>query len=123
MPLTSTTSPDLVRALDSALASDVFDTRTLVPESSLDNDLARACDLARDLARRSLAQQVNASGADLSALEIERIEILEGVTWTDQTRWPAGIKELVRETSEEIGDGVYQVRTGDTPDRSYVPLM
>ena len=55
-------------------------------------------------------------------MEIERVEILEGVTWTDQTRWPPGIKELVWEASEEIGDGVYQVRTGDTPDRSYVPL-
>ena len=141
----------LTRASAHDLASDVSDARALVltlasalggastrslalalgRASALDRDyplkladiLASAYKLASDLARGLVAQQVNAAGADLSGMEIERVEILEGVTWTDQTRWPPGIKELVREASEEIGDGVYQVRTGDTPDRSYVTLM
>jgi hypothetical protein len=115
------TAGDLASNLVRVLADNIHDARALV--HALSRTLTRARDLSSAFAHELLAQQVNAAGADLSALKIERVEILEGVTWTDQTRWPPRIKELVQEASEEIGDGVYQVRTGDAPDRSYVPSM
>jgi hypothetical protein len=129
---------DVVAALDLAhrdltslgLARLARTRRDLTREVILALDLAR--DLARDLAdglaatharaqhlvRSVDAQQVDASGADLSEVRIEQLDVLNGTIWTDQTIWPTGIEDQVRTHSEEIRPGVYQVRCGNEPDHS-----
>jgi hypothetical protein len=118
---------DLVRTLDGALAH----VRTLRHERSdrkqvgvldrrlvraLSHHLDRALDLVRALIRGIGAQPVDASGADLSGVEIDDLDVLNGVIWTGQTIWPPGVREQVRDNSEEIRPGVYQVRTGKAYD-------
>jgi hypothetical protein len=106
------------RALD--LASDLASVRDLASTLDLDlaRDLAHASTLAHDLARNLQTQQVDASGADLSDLEIGHMDALNGIIWTPQTTWPSNIAEQVRAQSEEIKPGVYQIRAGKTPDHS-----
>jgi hypothetical protein len=68
--------------------------------------------------RSIAALRVDASGADLSRLVIMDLAILDGVFWTQQTRWPASIADKVREKSDEIDYNKFRVRIGETPDRS-----
>ena len=80
----------------------------------LDRESGRADTLARELS----AQEVDASGADLSGMAIEDLDVLEGVIWTRQTVWPPDIADHVRACSRLIRPGVYQVGQGnDDPDR------
>jgi hypothetical protein len=101
---------DLDRTLNSALNLDITRASTFV--SGLVRWLDRAVSLARDAALGLRAEQVDASGADLSDVEVGDIEALDGVVWTRQTIWPPGIARQVEAHSEEIGDGVYRVRLG-----------
>lgn len=74
--------------------------------------LDRALSLAGKAALTLRAEEVDASGADLSDVEVGDIETLDGVVWTRETIWPAGIVGQVEAHSVEIGDGVYRVRLG-----------
>ncbi|WP_165964554.1 hypothetical protein [Actinomadura sp. KC216] len=57
------------------------------------------------------------SGVNLSHLKDMDLEALAGAVWTRATTWPTtGIRELVEQHSEEIGDGVFQVRRGTEHD-------
>lgn len=127
---------DLARDLDSALARDLDSARALPLAIARARDLARALGREYDLASirnlsgslRNLIQsalgwadelvgmlyetEVNASGADLSALELADMSVLQGVVWTEETTWPAGVREQVRLRSREIRPGVYQVGGG-----------
>ena len=79
--------------------------------------LGRAPDLARELARDLDAQQVDASGADLSDLEIRHLDVLDRIIWTRQTTWPSRVADQVEARSVEIRPGVYQIHFGNTSDR------
>ncbi len=77
-------------------------------DSDLDRAYAKACDLDHNLQM----QPVDASGADLSDLEIEDVEVLNGIIWTHETTWPSNIAGPVHARSEEVQPGVYQIRIG-----------
>ena len=55
---------------------------------------------------------VDASGADLSGLNLTDMSVLEGVVWTEETKWPSGVRDQVRLRSREIRVRVYQVCGG-----------
>jgi hypothetical protein len=107
---------DLTRARD--LVHDVALTRDLTSDLNrlLNRLLNRACDLSCDLADLP----VNASGADLTGLNLSAQAMLngalDGVTWDEGTRWPPSLRGWVAERSEEITAGVYQVRGGTERD-------
>lgn len=105
-------TPVLVDVLDALRA--MIDDRYLdhVDVHALVSQLDLSAGRARRTAADSRAQPVDASGADLSDLEIGDIDALDGVVWTRQTSWPPGIARQVEEHSEEIGDGVYRMRLG-----------
>lgn len=52
---------------------------------------------------------VDASGADLSALEVSGLRALDGVTWTRETTWPPAIAARVQAHSAELQPGVYTI--------------
>jgi hypothetical protein len=95
---------DLVRDLDLALA--------------LDRDLARDLARARYLIGDCLeGVEIDASGADLADLELSTsslAEVLAGVVWDEDTRWPPNLRESILAQSEQIRPGVYRVRGGGT---------
>jgi hypothetical protein len=93
---------------------------------NLARDLALTIDIARkiasDFAREVHTLQIDASGVDLTEVDITNAAVLDGVIWDEETRWPPGVRDSVEPpVSEEIWPGVYRVRTGDAPDRSHVP--
>ena len=100
---------------DPNLVSDLI--RDLNLGRELISELGSASDLARDLARDLDAQQVDASGADLSGLEIRHLDVLDQIIWTRQTTWPPRIADQIEARSEEIRPGVYQIHFGNTSDR------
>jgi hypothetical protein len=61
---------------------------------------------------------IEASGVDLSTLNLSEVDMLDGVRWTraaahiGDTIWPPGFIVRVLEISEQIAPGVYQVRLG-----------
>jgi hypothetical protein len=119
--LASVLARDLGEIADKVKAARDFvrDIRLLDPRLALQlvGDIDYARDLARALWKAVAAYQVDASGADLSAIEIRDLHDLDGVIWTDQTTWPPGIASEVRVHSDEIRPGIYQVRLGDAPAR------
>jgi hypothetical protein len=68
--------------------------------------------LARKLARNLDMQQVDASNADLSGMEIRNLDALDGIIWTRQTAWPPNIADQVRAHSDEVRPDVYQICLG-----------
>jgi|tagenome__1003787_1003787.scaffolds.fasta_scaffold20893515_2 hypothetical protein len=52
----------------------------------------------------------DASGADLSGLDLHRLDALHGVTWTRATTWPPAIAEQVRVHSAEEEPGRLRIR-------------
>ena len=121
---------DLARDLDPALARELALARARVRElaciSELAGDLARNLDRARarvrELARALEREEMEASGADLSHLHIEDLDVLIGAVWNSQTTWPPDIADQVRARSREISAGVYQVHRGgrDLSDLTHV---
>lgn len=70
------------------------------------------------------AAEVDASGVDVSAIDLADMSVLEGVVWTEETTWPDGVREQVQPPqSDEIRPGVYQVRRGSGRDLSRVTAV
>jgi hypothetical protein len=94
------------RARDLAMAKDVAD------------GLERAFTILMELLRELDAVQVDASGSDLSRLDLSDLDVLVGVIWTQETKWPLDKVERIRAQSEEIHPGVYRVggSSGDPAD-------
>jgi hypothetical protein len=84
----------------------------------LDRHLQSALSCAEELAVRLHAGEVDASGADLAALDLTDMSVLEGIMWTEETTWPPGVHEQVQLRSREIRPGVYQVQGGSERDPS-----
>ncbi|NBH12130.1 hypothetical protein [Amycolatopsis sp. SID8362] len=53
----------------------------------------------------------NVSGADLSYVDLRGIP-LEGLRWSEATRWPFEWYEQIRRDSIELGPGRYEIRQG-----------
>ena len=77
----------------------------------LTDDLETAEHVVRRLLSALMAVRLDASSADLSGLELGMGDLgaLEGVIWTETTRWPVALFEIIQGNSERIGDGVYQI--------------
>lgn len=84
----------------------------------LDGQLQGALDWAEELIGLLHAGEVDASGADLSALDLADLSVLEGVVWTEGTTWPPGLRVKVLLRSHEIRPGVYRVHGGSERDPS-----
>ncbi len=114
---------DLAR--DHDIARDFAHARALAQDLTHDIGfvLSSALSLAVELARDLDAQQVDASGADLSTLEIKHLDALDRTIWTRQTTWPPSIADQVEARSEEIRPGVYQIHFGNTSDRHALTLV
>jgi hypothetical protein len=80
--------------------------------STLSRDAEKARDTAQYLASELLLLPADASGVDLSGIDIDTPDLLDGVIWTQQTRWPQALAQWVREHSEEISQGLYRVIQG-----------
>jgi hypothetical protein len=72
--------------------------------------LSRARHRISDLALALDSLPVDASGQDLSAIEIGELTPLNGVTWDAETTWPPGLARRVRPYSRPARPGAYQVR-------------
>ncbi|MFE0023374.1 hypothetical protein [Amycolatopsis sp. NPDC059021] len=109
----------LARARALARTHDVAD--DLADDLDRDQVLNRTHDLTRALTRaraRALvlgaesAKLIDAvsdfSGADLRQANLEDT-FLDGVLWSDKTRWPHGWEERVRKSSVEISPGLYEI--------------
>ncbi|HET9970328.1 MAG TPA: hypothetical protein VFQ68_18995 [Streptosporangiaceae bacterium] len=99
-----------------ALARDLDRARDFVLALDRARDFVLALNRARDLARDLAEREIIASGADLSLLAIDDVEIVVGVVWDDETTWPPGIADHVRAASQEIRPGVYRVGGGSERD-------
>jgi hypothetical protein len=85
---------------------------------ALHRDLRCAFGRVKGVIGRFHAGEVDASGANLSALNLSEMSVLDGVLWTDETMWPPGVREQVWLWSDEIRPGVYLVRGGSERDPS-----
>ncbi|WP_328442734.1 hypothetical protein [Amycolatopsis sp. NBC_00438] len=65
---------------------------------------------ARDLSL--VGGEIDASGADLSRLEIDDLDLVAGVVWTAGTVWPPELRSRILARSREICAGVFQVSNG-----------
>ena len=57
--------------------------------------------------------------ADLTEVDLTGVW-LDGVQWTVSTRWPAAWEEEIRQNSEEIALGIWEVRSGNTREKVLV---
>jgi hypothetical protein len=72
-----------------------------------------------DRCRNVLASiPIDASGLDLSHIQLGRLGAIEGIIWTAETKWPPKEAALIYESSREIRPGVYQVGRGYERDPS-----
>ncbi|MET8142713.1 hypothetical protein ABZU32_20605 [Sphaerisporangium sp. NPDC005288] len=94
-----------------ANASDFSGARAAARE--FDHAIARAVAHARALTRVLDEAAVDASGMDLSDLQVPYLDLLVGVIWTQETIWPVEITAEIRARSHEIRPGVYQVVGGN----------
>ncbi|MGC0421078.1 hypothetical protein [Embleya sp. AB8] len=72
--------------------------------------VASAVRLARCLEEEVRTEGIDASGADLSRLDLTDPTLLAGVIWSGTTLWPPRIALLLRSRSNRVAVGVYQVR-------------
>ncbi|GAA2255265.1 hypothetical protein GCM10010402_08170 [Actinomadura luteofluorescens] len=110
---------DRVIDLDSMVGRDL-DTAT-GPAFNLVREIDTAHGLARDLSCDLMAQQVDASGIDLTKISLPDLAVLEGVVWDEFTRWQPGLRDRIADQSEEIAAGIYRVRSGTDRDPHTVP--
>jgi hypothetical protein len=101
-------TPDLGRALARADALALARNLARTLASDFTSALTRTCELAE--------REITASGADLSLLAIDDVEMVAGVVWDEETTWPPGIADHVRAASQEIRPGVYRVGGGSERD-------
>lgn len=102
-----------------------FLTRISKLKNTVATSLREAVELAVGLADGDLdgtcMGQLDVSGADLAHVNLSGA-FLEGLLWSDSTRWPPGEEYRIRERSRRIGGGVYQVtEPGPYPDRRWKP--
>ncbi|GAA4234679.1 hypothetical protein GCM10022254_40120 [Actinomadura meridiana] len=109
---------DLPRDLTRDLARVLTRTRTRGLDHDLDHGLTMevADILVRAVASALASVPVNLSGVDASHLPIMDLEALAGTVWNRATTWPVNLRELVEQHSEQIGDGMFQVRGGTERD-------
>jgi hypothetical protein len=102
----------LARQLTSVLArSATFNARQAWDlRDALLASLREARFTAGDLALSLAGLPVDASGADLSSLDIRRLGGLHGVTWTRATTWPSAVAAQVLAHSAEERPGLYRIR-------------
>lgn len=84
--------------------------RTRSAYDAVGDELARVTVVAAAIHRGASALRSALSsveGEDLTGLRIDDRVRLDGLRWTESTRWPAGWQDWVREHSREIGHGVY----------------
>ena len=103
---------------DLADARDLARGRARDRATDLVHGLQEAVGWAEELVGRSHEGEVDASGADLSALDLTDTSVLVGVVWTEETAWPPGIADQVRARSREIRPGIYRVCGGSERDPS-----
>ncbi|WP_331770967.1 hypothetical protein OG948_45860 (plasmid) [Embleya sp. NBC_00888] len=72
--------------------------------------VAAAVRLAIALEEEVRAEAVDASGADLSRLDLVDTGPLAGVVWSRTTVWPVRIAPMIRARSHRVAAGVYRVR-------------
>jgi hypothetical protein len=77
--------------------------------ATLNGDLAEARMNSLDLVRGLRRLPADASGADLTGVDIGHLDPLDGVTWTRETTWPPGVRARILPHSEEVRPGVYQI--------------
>jgi hypothetical protein len=101
----------LARELLSVLArSGRFDRRRASDlAATLNGDLAEARMNSLDLVRGLRRLPADASGADLSGVDIGHLDPLDGVTWTRETTWPPGVHARILPHSGEVRPGLYQI--------------
>lgn len=99
---------DLTTVLARSASFDSGRARRLV--AALVASMTEARHRTSDLAFALGSIPVDASGADLSGIEIAGLAPLNGVTWTRQTTWPPVLADRIRPYSEEARPGVYMIR-------------
>lgn len=108
----------LSRTRDLAVARDLARGRARDRATDLVRGLQEAVGWAEQLVGRSHEGEVDASGADLSALDLTDISVLVGVVWTEETAWPPDIADHVRAWPREIRRGIYRICGGSERDPS-----
>jgi hypothetical protein len=97
----------LTAALARSASFDVMEALDL--HDSLFTHLRDARFCLSDLVLSLATMPVDASGADLSGLDLRRLDALHGVTWTRATTWPLTIADQVRAYSAEEQPGLYRI--------------
>ena len=105
---------DRARALTATLAHAVADA---IGGSQIVERTIKAAATTFNPIHQLASIRVDASGADLSGLEIPYPDVLEGVIWTAETIWPSDVAGQVLARSDEIRPGIFQVRGGSERDR------
>ncbi|MGW1989419.1 hypothetical protein [Embleya sp. NPDC001921] len=80
------------------------------PPVAVPEAVAAAVRLAIRLEEEVRAEPVDASGVDLSRLDLVDTAPLAGVVWSRTTVWPARLAPMVRARSNRVAPGVYRVR-------------
>lgn len=77
---------------------------------AIDHALRNASELADSVMNHLEAVEVNAASADLSQVKVYDPAVLTGVIWTESTIWPSEIADRVGSLSQEVTQGIWQVR-------------
>jgi len=74
-----------------------------------DNFFTYGTEYIGELVERLAAIQVDASGVDLSDLNLHEPDAARGVIYTEYTKWPASIADAVQTRRRPVGPGIFQV--------------
>jgi hypothetical protein len=80
-------------------------------------NLFKMFEITRKLVRQLDTVHADVSGANLSRVDLSDFDVLVGVVWTRDTKWPDGMSKIISESSDEISPGVFRVRSGNDRDR------